>query len=124
MRRHVLRVLLVEDYEPHRRLLARLLREEYGYVVTEARDADAAGYELHRGEYDVLITDVRLPRMNGCELAQNVQRAVPTMRVLLLSGSAAAELAIDFPECEGLPLLQKPFTLAEFEHALQRLGVA
>lgn len=118
-----MRVLLVEDLPALRRLVAQILQVE-GHNVTGVATADEAIRALHRGDFDVLITDVKLDHPNGCQLALNVMRAMPTMRVLLLSGYALADVLAEHPECRGMALLQKPFTAAELRAQLAAMGLS
>jgi len=82
-------ILLVEDEEPVRQLIARVLRER-GYTVLEAGRASEAlplG-ERYQGRIDMLITDVVMPQMSGPELARRLTEARPRMPVLYISGYA------------------------------------
>jgi two-component system, cell cycle sensor histidine kinase and response regulator CckA len=103
-------ILLVDDEDPVRRLL-RILLENDGYSLLEAPTGAKALHlaEHHDGRIDVLITDVRLPGMNGCELAHLLTQARPRLRVIYISGhamEALSELGLVEP---GQVLLQKPF---------------
>jgi CheY-like chemotaxis protein len=119
-----LRVLLVDDEPAVRMILSRVLTEDMGHTVTGVASAAEATSKLLRGDFDVLITDVKLPGESGCQLACNVRRAIPTMRVLLLSGYAMEHLLDGHPECEGFPLLQKPFTPGELRTTLDGMGIS
>ncbi len=103
-------VLLVEDEEVVRGFVRSTL-EKSGYTVVAARDAASALDVLSRADraFDVLVTDVVMPRMSGYELAQRILRAKPATRVLFMSGYA--EESIPAPPFEGRPvdLIRKPF---------------
>src|SRR5207244_3166003 len=80
-------VLLVEDEEMVRALSERTLRK-HGYTVLSASHG-AAALELaerHRGEIQLLLTDVVMPKMSGKDLADALSRKHPGMRVLYMSG--------------------------------------
>ncbi len=105
-------ILLVED-ETHLRHLARQYLETQGYKVLEAEDGAAAlqivdGY---RGTIDLLLTDVVMPGMNGRELAANIAKLLPDMRVLYMSGYSENAVGHDGTLDAGVNLLQKPFSL-------------
>ncbi len=105
-------ILLVED-ETHLRRLARQYLETQGYKVLEAEDGAAAlqivdGY---RGTIDLLLTDVVMPGMNGRELAANIAKLLPDMRVLYMSGYSENAVGHDGTLDAGVNLLQKPFSL-------------
>jgi CheY-like chemotaxis protein len=82
-------VLLVED-EPTVRRIARRALFDRGYRVIEAEDGVTAleVARTHRGLIDLLLTDVVMPRMSGPELAAELQRELPGLRVLFMSGYA------------------------------------
>ncbi len=105
-------ILLVED-ETHLRRLARQYLETQGYKVLEAEDGAAAlqivdGY---RGTIHLLLTDVVMPGMNGRELATNIAKLLPDMRVLYMSGYSENAVGHDGTLDAGVNLLQKPFSL-------------
>jgi len=105
-------ILLVED-ETNLRRLARQYLETQGYKILEAEDGAAAlqivdGY---RGAIDLLLTDVIMPGMNGRELATNIARLLPGVRVLYMSGYTENAIGHDGTLDAGINLLQKPFSL-------------
>ncbi|MGH7546528.1 MAG: response regulator, partial [Gemmatimonadota bacterium] len=105
-------VLLVEDDEPVRRLIADVL-ERRGLHVLSARDgADAVRIcESHEGAIDLLVTDVVMPDVSGLDLSQQLSVLRPEMRVLYVSGYADQAL-IDRGLLEAaVSFLPKPFTL-------------
>jgi CheY-like chemotaxis protein len=108
------RVLIVEDERPVRELLARLLRR-YGYTVTEAEDGTQA-LELLKaadGQFELLITDMVMPRMGGRTLAIEAGRLWPELRVLFMSGYAGHDALTSGVVRPGEFFLQKPFTGGE-----------
>jgi len=99
-------VLLVEDDSMVRRAAARILRSR-GYTVTAARDGDAAmRIALEGTAFDLLLSDVNMPGMNGPELARRLRARDGRLTVLLMSGYTGS----DFEEVAPWPLLPKPFT--------------
>ncbi len=103
-------LLLVEDEEVVRRLVRAVL-ERTGYEVLVAADVRDAIHicEEHEGRIDLMVTDVAMPDLNGCELAAIVTELRPTMKVLYMSGyldDAVVQLGVG----DGVPFLQKPFT--------------
>lgn len=111
-----LRVLLVEDLAGVRDALAALLRGE-GHTVDTAVDGRDALDQLHaHGPYDLVISDVTMPRMSGTELARELTRCVPPVPVLLMTGysdhAAAQAVAVT---------LDKPFGRDELLAAMARV---
>jgi two-component system cell cycle sensor histidine kinase/response regulator CckA len=80
-------VLLVED-EPAVRHLVALALERSGYRVITAPDGEhaVALFDSHAGTIDLLVTDLRMPQMDGTELVRLLRARAPTLRVLCVSG--------------------------------------
>jgi CheY-like chemotaxis protein len=79
------KILLVDDNRDGL-LVRRALLEEAGYKVDVARSGEE-GLKLFEAEhFDVVVTDYRMPRMNGAELIQRIRQLNPNVRVILLSG--------------------------------------
>jgi len=100
-------VLLAED-EPRVRSLAAIVLAGQGYTVLAAADGQEALRIAggHAGEIHLLFTDVVMPGLSGAELAGELRRARPEIKVLFASGYTGDAYALD-PE---VPFLQKPFT--------------
>ena len=105
--------LVVDDDPIVRRFISAVLRMS-GFQVLEAPDATQALVVFQAGgsAVDLVITDVQMPGMNGCDLARKLLAAQPNLPILLVSGSHSESPA-------SLPFLQKPFTPARLLHALQ-----
>jgi len=104
-------VLLAEDADPLRRL-AQALLEENGYRVMAAENG-ARALEIaqqHRGQIDLLLTDVIMPGMNGPALAKILRPLHTEMKVLYMSGYTDSAIADEGVLEAGVYLLQKPFT--------------
>ena len=107
------RVLVCDDEETMRTFLARAMRQE-GHAVSEAVDG-AHALEVMQAEegFDLLITDIRMPVMDGIALALNVARDFPATAILLTTGYAEQrERAADLRPII-FDVISKPFTLAE-----------
>lgn len=112
-------VLLVED-EGSVRELVRLTLESKGYEVLEAEHGEA-GLALaanHCGAIDILITDVVMPGIGGLELAQQMLRSHPGLKILFLSGYSEDAITEGGLEA-GTAFLQKPFTLQALSQKVQ-----
>ena len=82
-----LRVLVVDDEEPVRKFVDRVLKES-GYETTMAADGTDAVETASKQEqpFDILVTDVMMPQMNGDELARRLRQIDPALKVLYLTG--------------------------------------
>lgn len=105
------RILLAEDAEPLRKLTQRFL-EQGGYeVVSAARGEEAIELAAqHAEDFDLLLTDVIMPGINGRMLAERLLAKRPEMKVLYMSGYTDSFIAGHGVLERGLHLLHKPFT--------------
>jgi CheY-like chemotaxis protein len=113
-------ILLVDDEEATRNYIRREL-ERGGHRVLAAKDFDDAveAYHSHR-EIDLLLTDVALPGLSGCDLAIALREENPELRVLLISGYTGAELLQFYGvHLTDVHFVQKPFRPADL---LQRVA--
>jgi DNA-binding response OmpR family regulator len=100
-------VLLAED-EPLVRNLVRTVLTDEGYAVLDAADGKAA-LDLSRqydGSIHILLTDVRMPRMDGLELCSHIVRERPEIKVLVMSGKLSGEPLV---LGQAAYFLRKPF---------------
>ncbi len=108
------RVLLVED-EAVSRAAQQTFLESAGYGVTACGDAETALDLVRRGEpFDLVVTDVGLPRLDGIELTSELKRCRPTLPVVVASGSEVDEHVAD-------ARLVKPFSLSVLLATLESL---
>jgi PAS domain S-box-containing protein len=114
-------ILLVEDEDIVRTLVCRVL-VDLGYSVVDTADPLEA-LELCTGDeaFDLLITDVVMPGMNGRELAAQLVDRLPGLKVLFTSGYASDTGVTDEPLGPGTGFLQKPFELGEFAAKVREL---
>jgi CheY-like chemotaxis protein len=106
------RILVVDD-EMGIRIVFRMQLERDGYDVACAEDGAEALRILRAGEFDLLITDLEMPRMNGYELIRHVQHEWPELPIFICSGTSLdTSLAADVHEAAA-GLLQKPITVRE-----------
>ena len=111
---------MVEDEELVRRMLQAALKQR-GHKVEVCGDGEAAFRRLLEAEFDVLITDFRMPKMTGLELIRAIGPVIPT---ILMSSNTPAELALTADDLVGLEFLRKPFGLTDLYAAVQRAAKA
>jgi DNA-binding NtrC family response regulator len=104
------RVLVVDDEMPVRVTLAANLELE-GYDVVEAGDGKAALERVHEHEFDLVITDIRMPGMSGVELFHEIRRLRPTLPVVLMTAFAVEGLVQEALREGAHMVLQKPFAI-------------
>ena len=115
----MIRILLAEDDDAMRQYLARAL-ERVGYHVTAVDRGTAAVPLLERERFDLLLTDIVMPEMDGIELAQRAAEISPDVRVMFITGFAAVALKAGrrTPEAK---VLSKPFHLKDLVMEVDRM---
>ena len=115
------KLLIVEDDESVRTLAARAL-ERAGHSIDIAADGaqGLAMISAARGGYDLVVSDIRMPEMDGIEMAIAASRLFPDMKILLMTGYADQRERAE--ELNGiiLDVVQKPFTLAEIRARVEK----
>ena len=115
------RILLAEDDESMRKFLTTAL-ERAGYEVTSRNDGLSALAELDRNtHYDLLLTDIVMPGIDGIELAQQAAKKRPEIKVMFITGFAAVSMGRHNPELESASVLSKPFHLNDLVSQINRL---
>jgi len=115
----MIRILLAEDDQVMREYLTRAL-ERSGYHVAAVDRGTAALPLLQTQTFDLLLTDIVMPEMDGIELAQRAGEIAPGMRVMFITGFAAVTLKAG----EAMPnarILSKPFHLRELVMEVDRM---
>lgn len=113
-----LTILVVEDSDVVRTLAARMLVEQ-GYPVITAIDGVEAIEVLERASIGVVVTDLRMPRMDGRELARQVAARWPAVRMVFMTGHPEASLTVGLPG----PLLLKPFAPDDLAAAVRNPSI-
>jgi len=111
-------ILLVEDNEDFRLILQESL-EAAGYHVTSAANAMRAREAMSIGKFDLTILDVRLPDGNGIELMREFRQSDPDMGIIIMTGYAEIDTAVDAVRLGANDFLKKPFDIDEL---LVRIG--
>jgi two-component system, cell cycle response regulator CpdR len=112
-------ILLAEDDSVMREYLTRAL-ERSGYAVTAVDRGTAALPLIETERFDLLLTDIVMPEMDGIELAQRAGDIAPDMRVMFITGFAAVTLKAGktVPQAK---VLSKPFHLRDLVMEVDRL---
>lgn len=115
----MIRILLAEDDDVMRQYLARAL-EKAGYGVVAVDRGTAAVPLIESDHFDLLLTDIVMPEMDGIELAQHAATVAPDMRVMFITGFAAVTLKAGkaVPQAK---VLSKPFHLRDLVLEVDRM---
>lgn len=111
--------VLVVDDDDLLRTAARRVLGSLGYTVIEAASGHEAERLVDQGQrFDLLLSDVNMPEMNGFELCERLRKRIPTIRTLFMCGYPADTIE-DAPE--GAVFVEKPFTRSDLAETLRRL---
>ena len=115
----MIRILLAEDDDSMRVYLARAL-ERTGYHVVAVDNGVAAIPLLQSEPFDLLLTDIVMPEMDGIELAQKAAEIAPDIRVMFITGFAAVALKAG-RKTPDAKVLSKPFHLRDLVAEVERM---
>jgi DNA-binding NtrC family response regulator len=107
-------ILIVEDEAKMLRLLELNLADE-GYTTLAAPDAETALKLLRQEKVDLVLTDLKLPRMDGLEFLQNVKRSNTHLPVILMTAYGTVETAINAMKAGASDYVLKPFSMEEIK---------
>lgn len=108
------RILIAED-EANLRLVLQKELERLGYRVQAAPDGEAALRKLEETNVDVLLCDINMPRIDGMELLRRVHQRPNPPEVIMLTGQATVETAVEAMKLGAYDYLTKPYTISELD---------
>ena len=112
-------ILIVEDEPKMRRLLEISLGEE-GHVVHTAAEAETGLKCLRREAIDLVVTDLKLPGMNGLEFLQEAKRLDAGVPIVVMTAYGSVETAVDAMKAGASDYVLKPFTMAEMKLVIRK----
>jgi two-component system cell cycle response regulator CpdR len=116
-------ILLAEDDESLRRFLAAAL-ERAGHAVTACADGAEAFETLRSVEFDLLLSDIVMPGLDGIELAKRAADLHPRLKIMFITGFAAVALHPAAEAPKQAKVLSKPFHLREIVQEVERMIAA
>ena len=117
------RILLAEDDEDMRRFLVRALVKA-GHEVSSFAEGLSAFEELKGTAFDLLLTDIVMPKMDGIELARRAAELDPALKIMFITGFAAVALHPDSRAPKEAKVLSKPFHLRDLVAEVERMMAA
>jgi DNA-binding NtrC family response regulator len=108
------RILIAED-EVNLRLVLQKELERLGYRVQAAPDGEAALRKLEESNVDVLLCDINMPRIDGMEVLRRVHERPNPPEVIMLTGQATVETAVEAMKLGAYDYLTKPYTITELD---------
>jgi two-component system cell cycle response regulator CpdR len=117
------KILLAEDDNDMRRFLVRALTKA-GYDVASFDNGKAAYDRLREEPFELLLTDIVMPEMDGIELARKATEIDPALKVMFITGFAAVALNPDNNAPKDAKVLSKPFHLKDLVNEVERMLAA
>ena len=115
-----MKILVVEDEPDAARMLAKGLRER-AYAVDIAKDGEEACYQASIADYDAIVLDVMIPRLDGVAVCQRLRREGKVVPILMLTAKDAIEARIAGLDSGADDYMTKPFALSELLARLRAL---
>ena len=117
------KIILAEDDNDMRRFLVKAL-ENAGYEVVSYDNGRSAYDRLREEPFELLLTDIVMPEMDGIELGRKATELDPDMKVMFITGFAAVALNPDNQAPKDAKVLSKPFHLRDLVSEVQKLLAA
>jgi two-component system cell cycle response regulator CpdR len=114
------KILLAEDDNDMRRFLVKALQNA-GYSVASFDNGMSAYNRLREEPFELLLTDIVMPEMDGIELARRATELDPEIKVMFITGFAAVALNPDNSAPKDARILSKPFHLRDLVNEVERL---
>ncbi len=113
------RILVVDDEQSMRQLLLIMLRKE-GYEVAAAAEGDSAVKALQSDIYDLVITDIRMPKIDGIALLRTVKEVSPETVVVVITAFGSTETAVEAMKLGAYDYITKPFKNEEIKLVIRK----
>ncbi|MGD0819302.1 MAG: HD domain-containing phosphohydrolase [Desulfomonilia bacterium] len=114
------RVLIVDDDPGIRETISQII-EELGYAPDTASDGLEALAMLDTGSYLCIFTDIMMPKMTGIELIKKIKARDVSLPIIVITGYASLEIAIDAMKCGASDFISKPFKVSQIQLVLSKM---
>ena len=108
------KILIVDDERSMRDVLSIMLKKA-GYAVTTANDGEEAIEQIGKDIFDLVITDLKMPKAGGLEVLKAVKEVSPETVVLMITAFASTETAVEAMKRGAYDYLTKPFQVDEVQ---------
>ncbi|SFD01748.1 DNA-binding transcriptional response regulator, NtrC family, contains REC, AAA-type ATPase, and a Fis-type DNA-binding domains [Flavobacterium phragmitis] len=109
LRKKMSKILIIEDEAAIRRVLVKILSEENdSYQVDEAEDGVAGLEKIKNNDYDLVLCDIKMPKMDGVEVLEEVKKIKPEIPMVMISGHGDMETAIQTMRLGAFDYISKP----------------
>ena len=100
-------ILLIDDEKSIRNVLKDILQHE-GYRIEEAADGEQGLQKLAAQPFDLVLCDIKMPKMDGLEVLQQIMQLQPDVPVIMISGHGTIETAVDAVKKGAFDFIAKP----------------
>ena len=105
----MVKILIIEDEEPIRRVLIRILTEEdSSYEVDEAFDGKEGLRKINNNNYDLVLCDIKMPKMDGIEVLESIKVSNKTLPFIMLTGHGNVSTAVEAMKLGAYDFISKP----------------
>ena len=105
----MIKILIIEDEEPIRRVLLRILTEEdSSYEVHQAFDGKDGLKKINNNNYDLILCDIKMPRMDGIEVLESIKASNKTLPFIMLTGHGNVSTAVEAMKLGAYDFISKP----------------
>ena len=112
-------ILVVDDDQSVRNMLSIILKKE-GYRVEEAEGGGVALKKLKSGSFDLVISDIKMPDINGIDMLKKIKAIVPELPVIMITAFASTNDAVEAMKQGAEDYVMKPFNLDELRIIIRR----
>lgn len=114
------RILIIEDEDAIRRVLIKIIKNENNaYVVEEASDGQEGLEKIEAEDYDLVLCDIKMPKMDGVEVLSKVQTFKPEIPFIMISGHGELETAVETMRLGAFDYISKPPDLNRLLNAIR-----
>jgi two-component system response regulator PilR (NtrC family) len=113
------RILIIEDEKSLKEVL-RILLEEEGYEITAASDGLEGMDHIQNDIFDLVVTDIKMPKADGFEVLKKVKEISPSTIVIMITAFGTTESTIEAMKLGAYDYIHKPFKIDEIRHVIQK----
>lgn len=113
-------ILVVDDEDALRNVLSSELQSE-GYSVASAADGDEAIAIVQQNTFDLVLLDIKMPRVDGFEVLRFIKERYPSTKVIMLTGFADLKNAIESKKLGAEDFVSKPYDLVDLLTTIERV---
>jgi DNA-binding NtrC family response regulator len=114
------KILIIEDEDSIRRVLSKIILNEDGNTQVEEAKDGAEGFDMIlKSDYDLVLCDIKMPKMDGVEVLQKVQKTKPEIPFIMISGHGEIETAVETMRLGAYDYISKPPDLNRLLNAIR-----